>query len=309
MEQLSSDLEAGESNRQRIGELVRRKRLLARELRDLTSDVENLRQQALNEQSRATGDLEAAGRTLSERMLEERILDSARKLREDPRAHAESGEIDLEADLGSVQQKLAQAGRSLRQDEGPDRQAALERLRALVRNLKADQQRLAEAANRGTRQPTTAGNKGDQASQDPAKGSAQGQAGTGGGVGPYGGYDRGYSIDPSTIRRQMTERMGEISALRDQFAGIGDLANDVEAVLAALNETRFDGIDGTELETLRIRQARLLARLQNLELALRESAQEEPARFIARQSIVLTPRYQTLVDHYYRKLSEKAATR
>jgi hypothetical protein len=53
----------------------------------------------------------------------------------------------------------------------------------------------------------------------------------------------------------------------------------------------------------------VLARLQDLEFALRESAQKEPERFIARQSVVLTPHYQTLVDHYYRKLSEQAAPR
>jgi hypothetical protein len=208
-----------------------------------------------------------------------------------------------------VQQKLAQAGRSLNQDQGPDRQAALERLRALVRNLKADQRRLAEAANRDPGQSGSAGNRGDQAPQNPAAGSAQGQAGTGTGeaVGPYGGYDRGYGIDPSRIRQQVMDRMGEISALRDQFAGIDDLANDVEAILAALSETQHDGINGTELETLRMRQASVLARLQDLEFALRESAQQEPERFIARQSVVLTPHYQTLVDHYYRKLSEQAA--
>ena len=240
------------------------------------------------------------------------MLESASALRSDPQAHAAAGETDLGRDLESVQRKLAQAGRILQQDEGPDRLAALERLRALVRGLKADQQRLAEAAKRGGASGAEKGAQaagGKQPSQSRGADGASAQSGSGGSTGPYAGYDRGYSIDPSTIRQQVGARMRDISSLHGDFDAIGDLADDVQAVLAALNESRVDGAGGIDLETLRMRQAELLARLQNLELALRESPETKPDSLIARHSAELAPRYQSLVEQYYRRLSEEAVSR
>lgn len=308
IQQLNAEVQPDAPDRRRINDLVRRKRLLADEIGNLDGDIRRLHRQAQQERSPATGDLNDAGRMLEEQMLQERMLESARALRSDPRAHAAAEENELGRDLESIEEQLVQAGRTLQQQtEGVERQAALQRLRALVRNLKADQQRLAEAARRGSAADADLATNGRQASPSTGTSGMTNGSAKGGPAGPMGGYDRGYSIDASIIRQQTGERMREISTLKGDFTDIGEVAQDVEAVLQALNTSEINGSGTVDLQTLQVRQAQLLARLQRLEVALRESPENNSDGLIARRSAELSPRYQPLVDEYYRRLSEEVS--
>lgn len=308
---LQAELEDGIVDRGNLDELSKRKQVLAGNLRGLTAGVERLRQQAAGEEPATAEDLEAAHRTLHERRLEERMRNSARALIQDPRAQAATGEPALERDLEAVRQRLARAGeRSEDARAGEDKGMALERLRAMVRNLKADQRRLADTANRGLAPDEDGTNRGEtgQAGGGTGDGTAQGGRYGGGPVGSGYGYDGGYDVDFSGMRRQIRERMAEVSALEDAFGGLDDIAEDVEAVITALNALGAEA--GAEaLQALRLRQAELLARLQEAEAGLRDGREAERQSLTVRPPVTVAPRYQSQVERYYRNLSEEPVAR
>ena len=107
------------------------------------------------------------------------------------------------------------------------------------------------------------------------------------------------------MRRQVGQRIGEIDALRDRFEAVGEVAENVEAVISALDALR-DEADRLGLAALGERQRRLLAELQRLELALREGEAAARPSLSARVPLEVAPRHQRLAERYYRQLSEAA---
>ncbi|WP_435104087.1 DUF4175 family protein [Arhodomonas sp. AD133] len=289
-------------------ELARRKHTLAGELGELTNQVGRLLRQARQAQPELAGDLEAAERMLRDRGLEARMRVSAEALDRDPERTQAAREAQLEDDIEFVRQRLVRADTTARGDgqAGLSEAERLERLRALVRGLKADEQRLADAERQGA-----ASSSGEQSTGTPPASGAEGAAtaGTGTGttssstgtgpVGSAGGYDSSYRLGEFTAR--MRQRLGELGELADSFQGAGDVARDISALVEALQGETVPA----DLQALQRQHTALLARLQDIEYRLRENAGGHARAVAVRESTDVPPRYQAAVNRYYRSLSEE----
>jgi hypothetical protein len=285
---------------------AQRQRALADDVRRLSREIAGLQRRARGEnRTEAASELEAAGRALRQRQVEARLRRAAEALEQGESTGAGESSATGE-DLEAVRQRLARAEGKVRAQGAPDAEDTLERLQAMVRSLKAEQQRLTDAANRGD----DGGKSGERSRAGAPSANGSGAAGDGGGAtaagggpaGPAGGgYDRGYSIDPSEFRQRTLARREELEALRDRFADVGDTAGDVDALIAAL-----DGLGGGDAnpEALRRRHAELLTALQELEARLRREVRETPQPVVTRPPVRVAPEDAAEVERYYRNLSE-----
>ncbi|MGD8709655.1 MAG: hypothetical protein PVF40_04645, partial [Ectothiorhodospiraceae bacterium] len=128
---------------------AQRQRALADDVRRLSREIAGLQRRARGEnRTEAASELEAAGRALRQRQVEARLRRAAEALEQGESTGAGESSATGE-DLEAVRQRLARAEGKVRAQGAPDAEDTLERLQAMVRSLKAEQQRLTDAANRG----------------------------------------------------------------------------------------------------------------------------------------------------------------
>ncbi len=281
-------------------DLARRKHALAGELGELTNQVDRLLRQTQREHPELADDLEAAGRMLRDRGLEARMRISAKALeRGDPDNSQAAREGQLENDIEFVHQRLAQAENTAR---GGDRAGLgdaerLERLQALVRGLKADERRLAEAQRQSP--ASSSGGAGEPTAPESGTTAASGaDGGSAAPAGPAGGYGRSYRLGELIDR--MGRRLGELGDLADAFEATGDVARDISALV----ETLQGETAPADLAALERQHAALLEKLQAIEYRLRRGTTTDPQAVAVREPVDVPTRYQEAVDRYFRSLSE-----
>ena len=102
------------------------------------------------------------------------------------------------------------------------------------------------------------------------------------------------------MRAGMIERLRRLGPLVERFDGNGSMAEDISALVAAL-EAVSTALSMREFGELRARQAALLRAAQELELAARESTPGEDAP-PTRGEAPVPPPWQPLVEEYFREL-------
>ncbi len=290
-EQRDIDRVAGEAAEQRgeaDGALAERRRRLADRVEELGDRVQRLQQRALQLDDDSAGDLDAAARALRQRRIAERIRQSAGAVS----GSADGGEESegLVRDLQSVRESLAEASRRAGAAPGADDDDG-EALRQMVRQLKRDQQRLTEAAAGSGSGERTSGSTGAPGGETTAGPAAPG-------AGAWGGWNG--TVDIPGMRAGMIERLRRLGPLVERFDGNGSMAEDISALVAAL-EAVSTAPSMREFGELRARQAALLRAAQELELAARESTPIEDAP-PTRGEAPVPPPWQPLVEEYFREL-------
>ena len=145
----------------------------------------------------------------------------------------------------------------------------------------------------------------------PQSGTAQGSTDRGG-IATDGSADWGHHgswNDPqlADVRRSFVEGARQLDSLRQNINTVRRGSGDIEAVIEGL---RALAESSAGVEDLAAHHAQLLAALKEIEWQLRnEDSGGEDVKLVATERVEPGASYRTLVDEYYRRLSEEAGRR
>lgn len=106
------------------------------------------------------------------------------------------------------------------------------------------------------------------------------------------------------ITAQMLERLRGLRALNDDLDDLRALAGSVDGVIDAIESLDGEGAD-RRLQQLAAEHEALLSELKRLEAALRADQPRSGQTTLARTRAEVESRYQSMVERYYRSLSEQ----
>ncbi|HSG09203.1 MAG TPA: DUF4175 family protein [Longimicrobiales bacterium] len=297
----------GQERAQEIARLRERKDQMTDAVADLERELDRAASVARAEQPEAARELREAAEQIRESKLKEKLQFSRGTIEQWDPEQATTLEMNIEADLQALRDQLEAAADAAGERRADPLEQALEQTRDLVRSMEAMDRRLREAGETPQGQE---GQPGQQAGQPGQPGQQQGrQGGQPTGDPQGGGATRG---DPrqrlSTeeirqMRREFTERTGQVGALRDQLSEAGRDADELRAVLEAMQRLQREGIYDNPAQVAGL-QEEILQSLKRLEFGLRREVEGASDRRAALTGSDDVPdAYRKLVEEYYRKLA------
>lgn len=284
-----------ETSNAAVKDALEHKQQMISDVRTLDSRLNQLTDEAKAAKLRTSRALNNARQALRAVDLSERIQRSQQILRRDSTASTTDLETGIARTLDSVRDKIGTA-RAIAAESGQTRERSLEALRTLVRSQGVVQQSLRTEA-RGQRGPQS--------------GTAQGSTDRGG-IATDGSADWGHHgswNDPqmADVRRSFVEGARQLDSLRQNINTVRRDSGDIEAVIEGL---RALAESSAGVEDLAAHHAQLLAALKEIEWQLRnEDSGGEDVKLVATERVEPGASYRTLVDEYYRRLSEEAGRR
>jgi hypothetical protein len=214
--------------------------------------------------------------------------------------------LNIEADLQALRDRLEQAASISSQNETNPLEEALDAARELVRGMESMDRRLQET------QQSQQGQGGEGQGQE--GGQQQGGQGGGRAMNPAGGQNRGGGAVRSNprpltdeeirqFRNEAGQRSDQARDLQNQLSQAGYSAEDLQAVVAAMNRLEREGTYSDPAQ-LRMLQQEILDMLKRLEFGLRRDVEGDADRGATLSGSDEVPDgYRKLVEEYYRALA------
>jgi hypothetical protein len=302
---------------------------------ELERELDRSASVARGEQPEAARKFQEAADQIRESKLKEKLQFSRGTIEQWDPASATTLEMNIEADLHALRERLEEASEAAGQRTADPLEEALEDTRNLVQGMEALDRRLREPTGQpgqegeageageppqGSGQPGEEGARGGQPGEQGAREGQGGRAGqptTGsedpseiqGEVSPFaGGATRGNPrrLSPEEVRqfrREFLQREGQVRDLSDQLSAAGQDAGDLEAVLRAMERLQRDAIYDDPAQVAQL-QEEILQMLKRLEFGLRREVEgPSEGRAALGGSDDVPDEYRALVEEYYRKLA------
>ena len=321
----------GPERQAEIERLRERKDQMTEAVANLERQLDNAAIGARADDPQAARELQDAAKLIRESKLKEKLQYSRGTIEQwDPQS-AVTLELNIEADLQALRDQLERAHGTSTEREVDPLEEALEQTRDLVRGMEAMDRRLTEPGQQGQQGQKgqqgqgQQGQPGQEGQQGQGQGGQQGQQGgnvnnRGGGGGNdgwvgdrssdswYGGATRGdpRRLTPEEVRqyqREFEQRAGQVRELRDALREGGRPAEELQAVLEAMERFEEDGIyaDPASLADL---HEDMLNRVKRLEFQLRRDVEGDADRPATLNGLDEVPDgYRRLVEEYYRALA------
>jgi hypothetical protein len=327
--------ESGAERADQISRLRERKDQMTDAVSELERELDRSASVARGEQPEAARKFQEAADQIRESKLKEKLQFSRGTIEQWDPASATTLEMNIEADLHALRERLEEASEAAGQRTADPLEEALEDTRNLVQGMEALDRRLREPTGQpgqegeageageppqGSGQPGEEGARGGQPGEQGAREGQGGRAGqptTGsedpseiqGEVSPFaGGATRGNPrrLSPEEVRqfrREFLQREGQVRDLSDQLSAAGQDAGDLEAVLRAMERLQRDAIYDDPAQVAQL-QEEILQMLKRLEFGLRREVEgPSEGRAALGGSDDVPDEYRALVEEYYRKLA------
>ena len=301
---------SGQERAQEIARLRERKDQMTEAVSNLERELDRAASVARAEQPEAARELQEAAEQIRESKLKEKLQFSRGTIEQWDPQQATTLEMNIESDLQALRDRLEEAASAAGERVEDPMQRALEETRELVRSMEAMDRRLRES--QPGQQP---GQPQGQPGQPPGRPQGQpgqqpgGQGGLPTGDPQGGGATRGdprqrlSADDIRQMRREFTERTGQVGELRDRLAEAGREADDLRAVMEAMQRLQREGIYDNPAQVVSL-QEEILQSLKRLEFGLRREVEGATDRRAALTGSDDVPdAYRKLVEEYYRKLA------
>jgi len=314
----------GQQRRDAISRLRERKDQMTEAVANLERQLDRASQSAASEQPEAGRSLRAAADQIRESKLKEKLQYSRGTIEQWDQNSAATLELNIEADLQSLRDRLEEASAAAGERETDQLSDALDQTRDLVRSMEAMDRRLREstegqdgqAGGEQGRQGEQQGQQGENAGEAEGQGQGQGQEGEGSdqpsevqGGNPSGsGATRGNprQLSPEEIRQLRSEfgqRGNQVRGLRDQLRQAGRPVEELRAVLDAMERLEREGIYDNPAQVAGL-QEEILQLLKQLEFGLRREVEGDAERRATLTGSDEVPvGYRKLVEEYYRALA------
>ena len=273
----------GPERSQEIARLRERKDQMTGAVADLERELDRAASVARAEQPDAARELQGAADQIRESKLKEKLQYSRGTIEQWDPEQATTLEMNIEADLQSLRDHLEQAAQAAGERQEDPLEQALEQTRDLVRGMEAMDRRLRPGG----------GDEGTSAGTPPTAGGAtRGDPG-----------QRLSQEEVRQMRREFTERAGQVGELRDRLNAAGRDAGDLDEVLRAMERLAREGTYGNPAQVSALHDE-ILQNLKRLEFGLRREVEGDGGRRAALTGSDDVPEaYRRLVEEYYRKLA------
>ena len=296
---------SGQERAQEIERLRERKDQMTEAVANLERELDRAASVARAEQPEAARELQEAADQIRESKLKEKLQFSRGTIEQWDPQQATTLEMNIEADLQTLRDQLEEAAGAAGERQEDPLEQALEQTRDLVRGMEAMDRRLRESQAGDQGQPgQQPGQPGQQAGQQAGR-----QGGTPTGDPQGGGATRGdprqrlSAEDVRQMRREFTERTGQLGEVQDRLAEAGRNAEELGAVLEAMQRLQREGIYDNPAQVAAL-QEEILQSLKRLEFGLRREVEGATDRRAALTGSDDVPdAYRKLVEEYYRKLA------
>jgi hypothetical protein len=343
---------SGEERTETINQLRERKDQMTQAVQDLERELDQSAAGSRADNPEAARALQDAAEQIRESKLKEKLQYSRGTIEQwDPQS-AVTLELNIEADLQALRDRLEQAASISSQNENNPLEEALDAARELVRGMESMDRRLQETqqSQQGQEGQQGQGSEGQQGQggegqqgqggegqqgqggegqqgqggegQQGQGGEGQGQeggqqqGGQGGGraMNPAGGQNRGGGAVRSNprpltdeeirqFRNEAGQRSDQARDLQNQLSQAGYSAEDLQAVVAAMNRLEREGTYSDPAQ-LRMLQQEILDMLKRLEFGLRRDVEGDADRGATLSGSDEVPDgYRKLVEEYYRALA------
>jgi chromosome segregation ATPase len=306
---------SGAERSREIEQLRERKDQMTEAVAELERELDRSASSSSADNPEAARALQDGANHIRESKLKEKLQYSRGTIEQwDPQS-AVTLELSIEADLQALRDELERASGAASQRERNPLEEALEEARDLVRGMEAMERRLREPGAQGQQQ-------GQQGQQGQQQGNRQpgDRAGAIGGGGPDGwvDYNKRYSeagaptrgnprpLSPEEIRqlqREFGQRGNQVRALREQLREVGRPAQELRAVLDAMERFQREGIYADPSQVAELHQE-IMNQLKRLEFGLRRDVEGVTERTTTLSGSDEVPDgYRELVEEYYRALA------
>ena len=297
---------SGEERTATINQLRERKDQMTQAVQDLERELDQSAAGSRADNPEAARALQDAAEQIRESKLKEKLQYSRGTIEQwDPQS-AVTLELNIEADLQALRDRLEQAASISSQNETNPLEEALDAARELVRGMESMDRRLQET------QQSQQGQGGEGQGQE--GGQQQGGQGGGRAMNPAGGQNRGGGAVRSNprpltdeeirqFRNEAGQRSDQARDLQNQLSQAGYSAEDLQAVVAAMNRLEREGTYSDPAQ-LRMLQQEILDMLKRLEFGLRRDVEGDADRGATLSGSDEVPDgYRKLVEEYYRALA------
>ena len=293
---------SGAERSRAIEQLRERKDQMTEAVSELERELDRSASSSSADNPEAARALQDGANHIRESKLKEKLQYSRGTIEQwDPQS-AVTLELTIEADLQALRDELERAAGAASQREPNPLEEALEEARDLVRGMEAMERRLNEQGQQG---------------QQGQQGNRSGAIG-GGGPDGWVDYDGRYSeagaptrgnprpLNPEDIRqlqREFGQRGNQVRALREQLREVGRPAQELRAVLDAMEQFQREGIYADPSQVAQLQQE-ILDQLKRLEFGLRREVEGSAERSTTLSGSDEVPDgYRELVEEYYRALA------
>ncbi|HKJ01048.1 MAG TPA: DUF4175 family protein, partial [Longimicrobiales bacterium] len=270
---------SGQERAQEIARLRERKDQMTEAVANLERELDRAASVARGEQPDAARELQEAAEQIRESKLKEKLQFSRGTIEQWDPEQASTLEMNIEADLRALRDQLEEASNAAGERQADPLEEALEQTRDLVRGMEAMDRRLRESQGEQTGQQGQPGQQQGQPGQQQGQpGQQAGQPGQPTGDPQGGGATRGdprqrlSGEDVRQMRREFRERAGQVGDLRDRLAEAGRNADDLRAVLDAMERLQREGIYDNPAQVAGL-QEEILESLKRLEFGLRREVE------------------------------------
>lgn len=317
--------QAGQERRDVISRLRERKDQMTEAVSELERQLDRASQSAARDQPEAGRALREAADQIRESKLKEKLQYSRGTIEQWDPASAATLELNIEADLQALRDQLEEASDAAGERQADPLSDALDETRDLVRSMEAMDRRLRESpeGQQGQQgQPGEQQGQQGEAGGQPGQEGSQGQGGNGGQPGDpsgqpsdvrdgnpnSGGATRGNPRELSDeeirqFRSEFSQRGDQVRELRDQLQQAGRSAEDLQAVLDAMERLEREGIYDNPATVAGLQEA-ILDLLKQLEFGLRREVEGNTDRPASLSGSDQVPEgYRKLVEEYYKALA------
>ncbi len=151
----------GEAQTEQLAELFSEKVELRDELRSLQRELDRLAKATREEQEDASKALESAARDVDRKALEDKIRDSVDALRGGDQQASANIENDIGEGINEIRDQVVNAGNAVSRSEREQLEQALERMRALVRDMESLKERMRTRARMQANRQGQTGEQGE----------------------------------------------------------------------------------------------------------------------------------------------------
>ena len=313
---------SGAERSREIEQLRERKDQMTEAVAELERELDRSASSSSADNPEAARALQDGANHIRESKLKEKLQYSRGTIEQwDPQS-AVTLELSIEADLQALRDELERASGAASQRERNPLEEALEEARDLVRGMEAMERRLREPGAQGQQQGQQGQQQGQQGQQGQQQGNRQpgDRAGAIGGGGPDGwvDYNKRYSeagaptrgnprpLSPEEIRqlqREFGQRGNQVRALSEQLREVGRPAQELRAVLDAMERFQREGIYADPSQVAELHQE-IMNQLKRLEFGLRRDVEGVTERTTTLSGSDEVPDgYRELVEEYYRALA------
>lgn len=326
----------GSERNQEIERLRERKDQMTEAVRDLEAGLDRAAAGNRAENPAAARELQEAADQIRESKLKEKLLYSRGTIEQWDPESASTLEMDIEADLQALRDRLQRAAEAVPSETGPDGlEDALEETRDLVRSLETMGRRLTEpseanagsrTSEEGEREPRSGDPQGSGRTED-ERGAEGGRGGEEQGLGVRagggnpndardgssfgGGLVRPRELSPEEVRqsRRQFERDGErVRRLWDQLRMEGRQSDELAGVLDAMARLERERIYDDPGLVAQL-HGEILDALRRLEFGLRREVEGDDRHGAALTSLDEVPEgFRELVEEYYRALARSGGS-